>query len=207
MSASHSKKPKLVLIAGPNGSGKTTFVSKASTVGQFGILVNADQIALSIARRKGEDKPSHETQFDAAKSAEEMRWALLSQHVSFATETVMSDKDRWMTFVAEAKDQGYQITLYFFTTVHPTINIDRVIERSLAGGHSVDASKIVSRYYKVMNEVLPVMLTKVDEAVLFDNSDPEMGAVGVLQLNNGKLIPLIDVDLLPQWAKSLLETF
>ncbi len=207
MSAPHNKPPTLTLIAGPNGSGKTTLVSKMLTVGNSGILVNADQIASSLVIRKAEKTLSLETQFEAAKAAEEMRWSLLSQQISFATETVMSDRGRWLEFVSEAKAQGYRVVLYFVTTEDPSINIKRVAERINAGGHAVDENKIISRYYRVMGEVLPVILTMVDEAILFDNSGANTGAIGVLVLKHGQLTSLFGVDQLPEWAKLLLAKF
>lgn len=74
------KVPILTVFAGPNGSGKSTLVARLLSEVKFGVLVNADDIAKSIAVRKCEAAPSQETQWEAAISAEEMRWALLSQN-------------------------------------------------------------------------------------------------------------------------------
>ncbi|OGT90125.1 MAG: hypothetical protein A2514_11385 [Gammaproteobacteria bacterium RIFOXYD12_FULL_61_37] len=167
--------------------------------------MNADVIADSMARRKGEGRPSPETQWQAALAAEEMRWALVSQRVSFATETVMSDLDRWPRFILEAKSQGYRIVLFFITTRDPSINVGRVAERVLAGGHAVDQNKIVNRFHKVMQQVLPVVLNLVDEALLFDNSEIKTGAVAVLAKSDGRLTPLVLENLLPDWAAKLLK--
>jgi len=202
MSAS-PKQPLLTLIAGPNGSGKSTIVSGLLEKVDIGILVNADVIAVSLARRKGETHPSRETQWEAAVAAEEMRWALVSQHISLATETVMSDLKRWSAFIEAAKTQGFRIILYFVTTDHPSINVKRVNERVLAGGHAVDPDKIVSRYRKTMDEVLPLVLKRVDEAILFDNS--RSAAVAVLVLEDGTLSPLVKEAQLPEWAKAILR--
>lgn len=196
--------PTLIVIAGPNGSGKSTIVSALQEIGSFGVLVNADQIAASLAKRKSEAAASPETQWEAAIAAEEMRWSLLAQRVSFATETVMSDKPRWIRFISAAKTQGYRVLLYFITTQDPRINVLRVRERILAGGHAVPEDKIVSRYRKVMGEVLPEAIRIVDEAVLFDNSSPEDGAIGVLRLENGTLFPLVARERMPKWAARLV---
>lgn len=40
----HKRRPVLTIIAGPNGSGKTTKVSQLLRIGALGILVNADDI-------------------------------------------------------------------------------------------------------------------------------------------------------------------
>lgn len=198
------KQPVLTLIAGPNGSGKSTIVNGLVESYSLGILVNADVIAASLAKRKHEPIPSRDTQWAAAVAAEEMRWALLYQHISFSTETVMSDRTRWLTFIQEAKAQGYRIVLFFVTTDDPAINVARVGERVKAGGHAVDPDKIVDRYHKTMWRVLPEVLKLVNEAILFDNSHVS-GAVPVLHWKGGKLSPLEQVDCLPGWARKLFS--
>lgn len=75
-----------------------------------------------------------------------MRWALLSQRISFIAETVMSDRGRWLRFLGEARANGYRVVLYFVTTQDPAINVHRVTQRVKLGGHPVDPEKIVSRY-------------------------------------------------------------
>lgn len=204
MAAQHKLKPILTIVAGPNGSGKSTAVPHLQKVGTLGVLVNADEIAASLSRQKGEPKPSLETQWEAAISAEEMRWAFLDRGVSFATETVMSDKPRWTAFIEKAKQRGYKVVLYFITTVHPSINVKRIEERVKAGGHEVDPTKTVSRYHRVMEDVLPFILPMVDEAILFDNSSALEGAVPVLLLQGGKLKQLAATAKMPDWAKSLI---
>lgn len=204
MPASHNKPPVLTLIAGPNGSGKTTLTTELLKIGNLGVLVNADQIADILAKRKDEASPSNDTQWEAAVSAEDMRWALLAQQISFSTETVMSDKTRWPRFIEEAKSQGYRVVLYFITTEDSSINVKRVAERVQGGGHFVEPDKIVSRYQKVMDDVLPLILPMVDEAILFDNSSPETGPIGILVITERKLTILAELGRLPTWAKSLL---
>lgn len=206
MSAAHRKtSPTLTLVAGPNGSGKSTIVSGLDVGSNLGVLVNADQIALAFAKRKGEASPSVDTQWEAARSAEDMRWALVSQRISFVAETVMSDLERWRRFLTEAKAQGYRIVLIFVTTAHPAINVARVSERVQAGGHAVEPNKVVARYHKVMDETLPVILPMVDEAVLFDNSSPETGAVAVAVMQKGALVMRVPEDQLPDWTRRLVK--
>lgn len=200
-----ARKPTVTIFAGPNGSGKSTLVEALRGMCDCGVLVNADQIAVSFAKRNGEKTPSVETQWAAARAAEDMRWALIAQRISFVTETVMSDAKRWMAFVNEAKSQGYRVVLYFVTTTDVSINIKRVAERVLAGGHAVPEDKIDSRYKKVMEEVLPCVLGSVDESVLFDNSSPETGIVGVLHIKHGQITPLMEMEKLPRWARPLLD--
>lgn len=205
MSEPPETKPSLLLIAGPNGSGKSTIAAQLTKLGQLGVFVNADVIAESLAKRKGEMRPTNETQWQAAQAAEEMRWTLVSQRISLVTETVMSDRDRWVGFINEAKAQGYRTTLYFITTRDPLINVARVADRVLAGGHAVDPRKIVARFHRVMNQVLPIVLELIDEAILFDNSDAETGAIPLLRKESGQITTLLPYPSLPDWAKGILS--
>lgn len=94
--------------------------------------------------------------------------------------------------------------MYFITTVNPSINVKRVEARIRLGGHGIDAAKIVTRYRRVMEEVLSAILPMVDEAILFDNSSALDGAVAVLALQDGKLKSLADDAMMPAWASALL---
>lgn len=199
-------RPRLTLFAGPNGSGKSTLVSAFHAQNlDLGQLVNADEIARAVADRKGELEPSVNSQWAAAQAAEAWRYQLLEAGVSFTTETVMSDP-RWLKFLAAAREAGYHISLYFVTTCDPAINLDRVARRHDLGGHGVAPEKIVQRYHRVMNEMLPKVLPLVDDALLVDNSTLEggLGPLPVIRLQDGELHALRPTDELPAWALALL---
>ena len=193
--------PVLTVFAGPNGSGKSTLTSKLVSQSRIGILVNADEIAARMASDAGLLSASADMQYNAAVAAEAMRWSLLEQGVSFTTETVMSDESRWLKFFVKARSCGFFMNLFFVTTSDPAINVHRVAERVLHGGHSVDAEKIVSRYHKT-HAFLPHALALFDQAWLFDNSlEPEL----VLQktVEEG-LTAVVPREQLPAWANTLI---
>ena len=193
--------PVLTVFAGPNGSGKSTLTSKLVSQSRIGILVNADEIAARMASDAGLLSASADMQYKAAVAAEAMRWSLLEQGVSFTTETVMSDESRWLKFFVKARSRGFFMNLFFVTTSDPAINVHRVAERVLHGGHSVDAEKIVSRYHKT-HAFLPHALALFDQAWLFDNSlEPEL----VLQktVEEG-LTAVVPREQLPAWANTLI---
>ena len=48
----------------------------------------------------------------------------------------------------EAKKAGFFIRIFFVCTNNPEINVRRITQRYLNGGHEVPISKIISRYYK-----------------------------------------------------------
>ena len=129
-------KPCLVVIAGPNGSGKTTIVSQFNTDPQAPEnYVNADDIA----------KQYPMSSLDAANTADRHRNKLLSNRFSFTTETVLSTH-RKIDLMKQAKQLGYEIGLIYVTTQSPDINVSRVANRVAFGGHDVSEDKIRARY-------------------------------------------------------------
>ena len=77
--------------------------------------------------------------------ADFIRQKLLQKCVSFTFETVMSSKDK-ISLLKKAQQMGYKTYLYFITTQDPIINISRVKNRVILGGHDVPEHKIVDRY-------------------------------------------------------------
>lgn len=195
--------PSLTVIAGPNGSGKTTLTQLLGKTVGIGVLVNADQMAARIAGESGLSIDDPSLQMKAAVAAEEMRWALLDQRVSFVAETVMSDRARWIRFFEEARKRGFKRTLVFVTTNDPEVNVARVAQRVAAGGHNVDRAKIIDRYRKV-HDFLPEALRFFDEAWFFDNSSPEgkMLLVMTSTAQGGLHLECTEADV-PAWAKHL----
>ena len=82
--------PKLLVFAGPNGSGKTTITSHIQCFGQY---VNADDIKADLGC----------TDLEAAQIADRTREYLLENMMDFTFETVMST-DRNLNLLRRAKE-------------------------------------------------------------------------------------------------------
>lgn len=195
--------PTLTVFAGPNGSGKTTLTNQLRAEGRLGVLVNADHLAQKMAQEGGLSAATVDVEFRAAVVAEEMRWSLLSQGASFTTETVMSDRARWIRFFEAARERGYKMSLIFVTTSDPAINIGRVSQRVRMGGHAVDEQKIVSRYHKT-HEFLPEALAFFDQAWLFDNSAINEPVLVLSKDGGNNLVAHVPDEQLPRWARALM---
>jgi predicted ABC-type ATPase len=159
-------KPKLLIIAGPNGSGKTSVTSKILRHEwvEGCVYINPDNIARDLFG----DWNSPDAVMKAARYAEEQRETCLSNSKDLLFETVLSAKDK-LEFIAKAKSLGYFIRLFFVGTDHPAINIQRIAKRVMEGGHDVPVSKIMSRYSKsIANCAQASML--VDRLYVYDNS-------------------------------------
>ena len=139
------RKPELIVIAGPNGSGKTSVTQKFlhHEWADGTVYINPDQ----VANDKFGDWNSREAVLQAANYCTEWREQCLRDKVSFVFETVFSAEDK-IDFLIRAKEAGFFIRVFFISTSHPSINASRIAKRVMEGGHDVPISKIISRYTK-----------------------------------------------------------
>lgn len=103
--------------------------------------------------------------------ADYVRRRLLKTSSKFTFETVMSHPSK-LEFMKEAKDNGFKVYLYFISLGDPLINVERVKNRVLEGGHDVEKEKIVSRYSKTMDNLYRAIMI-ANESYIFDNSHTE----------------------------------
>ncbi len=133
------KKPVLIIIAGPNGSGKTSITSKILQHEwvESCVYINPD----NIAKEKFGDWNSKEAVLDAARYSTQIRETCIQKGEGLIFETVLSADDK-IDFILKAKKQGYFIRLFFVGTESPTINASRIAQRVMEGGHDVPIAKI-----------------------------------------------------------------
>lgn len=192
-------KPELIIIAGPNGSGKTS-VTKRFLHHEWAegtIYINPDEVANEMFG----DWNSLEAVLSAAKFCEEWRERCLSERKSFVFETVMSAIDK-VDFIAKAKKYGFFIRLFFISTENPKINASRIADRVMKGGHDVPIPKIISRYYKSIENCKTVS-SIVDRLYVYDNSVDGEEAKLQFRLVDGKMGKMYVADL-PEWAQTIL---
>jgi hypothetical protein len=194
-------KPTLIVIAGPNGSGKTaitTQILKHEWI-KGCVYINPDQ----IAQEEFGDWNNSENIIKAANLAEERRLNCISNKESLIFETVFSAADK-IDFLALAKKSNYFIRFFFVGTNHPAINANRITHRVLEGGHDVPISKIISRYTKSISNCC-VISTFVDRLYVYDNSEDYKEAKLLFRVTNGKLEKVYnEINI---WAKPIFGSF
>ena len=194
--------PRLRIFAGPNGSGKSTLKSVINDV-LLGIYINPDEIEKGIKKDAYLDLSTFkiEARLDeyASVCADFIRQNLLKLKISFTFETVMSSDDK-IELLNKAQKSGYRTYLYFIATQDPLINISRVKNRVLNGGHDVPKDKIVSRYYRSL-ELLSDAVKYSNRAYIFDNSSS--GRKWLAQINNGNEVELKTQNI-PMWVDNYL---
>ena len=189
----------MIVIAGPNGSGKTSVTQRFlhHEWAEGTLYINPDE----VAQNKFGDWNSQEAVSKAANFCAALREECLQNRTSFVFETVMSAKDK-IDFVCKAKEAGYFIRLFFISTSHPSINAARIANRVMKGGHDVPITKIVSRYYKSLancRTVAPI----VDRLYVYDNSIDDEDARLLFRLANGEMKKMYVANI-PDWARILL---
>jgi predicted ABC-type ATPase len=196
---STNRQPELIIIAGPNGSGKTSVTQKFlhHEWSDGTIYINPDDVANDVFG----DWNSQEAVIKAANYCADLREKCLNDKVSFVFETVFSAKDK-LKFVLRAKNAGFFVRLFYISTSSPQINASRIAKRVIEGGHDVPISKIVSRYSKSIANCIFVSKF-VDRLYVYDNSIDNQDARLLFRLSNGVLAKQYVTDI-PEWALSIL---
>ena len=154
-----NRKKEIIVFAGPNGSGKSTITNFLQVKYEY---INADAIK----------RATNCTDLEAAIKATEMREDLLNRNKDFAFETVLST-ERNLDLLKRAKAKDYFIRSYFILTKDVNININRIEQRVLKGGHGVPVDKIRSRYLKSIDN-LKELIRISDICNVYDNSNAKI---------------------------------
>jgi len=194
------RRPTLCIVAGPNGSGKTSTTVQllANEWTEDSLYINPD----NIAQEEFGDWNSPEAVLKAAKKATELRYQCLEEKRDFVFETVFSSDEKF-EFVKKAKEAGFFVRIFFVCTNSPEINVSRITKRFLEGGHEVPISKIISRYYKSLTNMAKV-ISIVDRAYIYDNSVENQLPRLLYRTTDGEVFKQYVEDV-PEWAKELVK--
>ena len=188
-------KPILIVIAGPNGSGKTTVTEQILRHEwmEDAIYINPD----IVAQEKFGDWNSAEAVRKSIAYCEELREQCLCERKSLIFETVLSRKDK-VDYIRRAKEAGFFVRLFFVCTESPTINASRIARRVMQGGHDVPITKIISRYKLSVTNCIEVAKI-VDRCYLYDNSAENSDARPLFRTVDGTVFKEYSGEM-PNWA-------
>jgi len=97
-----------------------------------------------------------------------------------------------------ARRQGFEIVLVYIGTEHVEINLLRIRNRVLAGGHDVPPEDVRRRYERSFKN-LPIAIERADHTILFDNSTEEgYRLVAILSPTESQWL-----NAPPRWAAEL----
>ena len=164
--------PRMYIISGCNGSGKTTasymLLPELLDCSEF---VNSDEFAKSLA-------PFHpETAYITASRymLKKLRY-LFARREDFCIETTLATRSL-LKMVRTAQDQGYFVTVVYLWLSDPEIAVQRVAARVEAGGHDVPPDVIRRRYYTGLEYFFDLYSPVCDKWMLVDNSTNEFRIV------------------------------
>ena len=156
--------PKLYIIGGCNGAGKTTasknVLPELLNCRKF---VNADEIAHEINPENVEAAAMEAGRIMLSQIQE-----LLSRRITFSIETTLATKS-YHKVVKQAQELGYSVILLFFWLETPQLAKMRVKQRVLEGGHNIPDDVIVRRYWRGINNLFEVFMPIVNAWAVYDN--------------------------------------
>lgn len=196
-------KPLAVILAGHNGSGKSTmwyqFLAETLKIP----LINADRMMLSILPEAGDDgflpdwaadlRDTDESWMRVAQNGVQAFVAqALLQGVPFAMETVFS---HWrelpdgtfeskVDLIRQMQAAGYFVLLLFVGLSSEQVSIGRVATRTDEGGHDVDGAKLIDRFPRTQKAIRQAA-TVADATVFLDNSRTKREAFTVCRVQLG----------------------
>jgi predicted ABC-type ATPase len=137
--------PDLIIIAGPNGSGKTTFAKEylSRDTMRF-VFVNADEIARDLALEGGTQSRS---ELRAGRLMLDRIDELIDAGADLAIETTLAS----LTYARKIpiwRQRGYNVSLFYLRLNSIAESLDRVQKRVLAGGHNIPPEIIERRFGK-----------------------------------------------------------
>jgi len=159
-------KKNVYIIAGSNGSGKTTFAKEfLPNYAKCSNFVNADLIAMGLSP------------FDpmlvaikAGKLVLQQIEELSSKTVDFGFETTLSGKT-YLSLINELKSRGYKIHIFFLWIPNTQLALVRIKDRVARGGHNVPSSDVKRRFERSLNNFFNIYQPVADTWMLFDNSE------------------------------------
>ncbi len=192
-------RPVLLFLAGPNGSGKTSFFNTLDEVpGRQFVFVNADIIAQVLKGIPSPDKL-------AQQFADLMRKHMVSERATFATETVFSDeKGAKIQFLRDAEAAGFHVILVYVTLPNWAFSKMRVEYRVQAGmGHDVPQDKLQRRFTASMENARRAA-NFVEDAIFLDNSSADLSKAltPMAMTHRGKVV--YRAEQVPDYVERLL---
>jgi predicted ABC-type ATPase len=171
-----NERPIFWVIGGPNGSGKSSLYTDVDIEALDGSvwIINPDLLTARI--QQVENLTLHEANIASVVRIEAWLEASINTHQTVGVETVLST-DKYRRLVLAAKQKQFEFRLLYIMLESPDLNVARVRQRVMKGGHNVDETKIRERWGKSLRQ-LPWFLDQADQAAIYDNSGSKPRRVG-----------------------------
>jgi predicted ABC-type ATPase len=155
----------LYVVAGPNGSGKTTFARRfLPDYARCKQFVNADLIAGGLSPFSPATAAVH-----AGRLLLRQIRLLADKHSDFGFETTLSGVT-YVSLLRELRARGYKVHLFFLWIPTVEVALARIADRVRRGGHNVPGKVVRRRFRKGIRHLFTLYRPLLDLWMLFDNS-------------------------------------
>ncbi|HUO57279.1 MAG TPA: zeta toxin family protein [bacterium] len=159
------KKPVVYVVAGPNGTGKTTFATQfLPKVADCRNFINADLIAKGLSPFNVDAAAMQAGRLFLGSIRENAR-----KGADFGFETTLSGRG-YVNLFKDLRRRGYRLNLYFLWIPGLSLALKRIADRVRLGGHAVPAVVVHRRFGKGLRNLFEIYMGLVDYCAIFDNS-------------------------------------
>ncbi|HSF41022.1 MAG TPA: AAA family ATPase [Thermoanaerobaculia bacterium] len=157
----------LVIVGGPNGSGKTTFARNYLRLRPM-IYLSADDIAARISPQQPE-----RARIEAGREFIQRAHELIHAGKEFLIESTLSGRSL-QRLIQEAKRHDYTIEIIFIFLESPNICLKRIRERVSRGGHDVPEEDVRRRFSRSKRNFWQIYRHEADYWHLFYNAESSL---------------------------------
>lgn len=160
------KRAELVIIAGINGAGKTTFYQQNHQRFDQFTYISADEILRKMHGnwRKSDDQIKALLQMDATVRK------LINQHVNIVYEVNLGGNARSVVKIMDlAHSMHYSVTVIEIRIRDAALAVERILQRFKAGGFGADPALITKRFTKLESDFAELEQT-ADQVIKFGNT-------------------------------------
>lgn len=187
-------RPRLWIVAGPNGCGKSSAYDR-SDVDEFGgsvWIINPDLLTVRIRDVEGLTQTA--ANLAAVQRIEHWLDASIDTHQTIGVETVLSSS-KYRRVVERAKRMSFEVRLIYVFLNSAELQMQRIALRVAKGGHAVPEKKVRARRNRSFDQ-LPWFFWHSDQVWIYDNSGTEPDLVGRKEGDRVRLSSRLGVELM-----------
>lgn len=176
--------PKLYIIAGPNGSGKTTFAKEfLPHYVHCPNFINADLIASGLSPFSPEL-----ARIKAGRLLLKQIEEHLEKKVDFAFESTLAGRS-YASLITRMRQKGYSVSIFYLWLPDVLLARERIRQRVKEGGHDISDVDIKRRFERSRINFQEIYRNLCDSWIIFDNAGPK--PIEIARLSNGEIKILI----------------